>query len=126
MTTCRPSNNHLCWRLEPCTGILLLSWSLLLVGCSKPDVRYSDLRPATTATVHDDLVVVHLGSDLNNSACWTIPKARREGQTIYLSGWRTLQQQSHEFAVHLPASRLAVTVIWVDPDGNHVTVPFTK
>ncbi len=108
------------------TIILLLSFSVFLTGCSKPDVKYSDLRPATTATVSGDTVTIHLGSDLTASACWTIPKARVDGQTVYVVGYRTLREQSREFVVRLPASSQSVTVVWVDPDGSRVTVPITK
>jgi len=108
--------------------ILLLSVSVFLAGCSKPDVKYSDLRPATTATVSGDTVTIHLGSDLTASACWTIPKAKIEGQTVYVVGYRTMREQSREFAVQLPATVTPqmVSVVWIDPDGSHVTVPITK
>ena len=108
------------------TAILLLSLSGLLTGCAKPDVKYSDLRPPTTATVAGDTVTLHLGSDLADSACWTIPKARVEGQTIFVTGYRTLREQSREFMVRLPAGAQPATVIWVDPDGSRVAVPITK
>jgi hypothetical protein len=108
------------------TAIFLLSLSVFLTGCAKPNVKYSDLRPATTAMVSGDTVTIHLGSDLTASACWTIPKARVEGQTVYLVGYRTLREQSREFVVRLSASSHSVTVVWVDPDGSHVTVPITK
>ena len=110
------------------TAILLLSLSPFLTGCSKPDVKYSDLSPATTATVSGDTVTVHLGSDLTASACWTRPTARVDGQTVYVVGYRTLQKQSREFVVRLPASASSqpVTVVWVDPDGSRVPVPTKK
>lgn len=108
------------------TDILLLSFSVFLTGCSKPDVKYSDLRPATTATVSGDAVTIHLGSDLTASPCWTIPKARVDGQTVDVVGYRTLREQSREFVVRFPASSQSVTVVWIDPDGSHVTVPIMK
>jgi len=108
------------------TTILLLSFSVFLAGCSNPDVKYSDLSPATTATVSGDTVTIHLGSDLTASACWTIPKARVEGQTVYVVGYRTLREQSREFVVRLPASSQSVMVVWLDPDGSRVTVPITN
>ncbi len=108
--------------------ILLLSLSLFAAGCSKPDVKYSDLSPATTATVSGDTVTIHLGSDLTASACWTKPKARVEGQTVYVVGYRTLSEQSREFVVRLPASAnsQSVAVVWVDPDGSRVPIPTKK
>jgi len=108
--------------------ILLLSLSLFVAGCSKPDVKYSDLSPATTATISGDTVTIHLGSDLTASACWTKPKARVEGQTVYVVGYRTLSEQSREFVVRLPASASSqsVTVVWVDPDGSRVPIPTKK
>ena len=109
-------------------AILLLAVGVLLTGCATPNVKYSDLRPPTTATVSGDTVTVHLGGDLTASACWTRPKARVEGQTVCIVGYRTLREQSRDFIVHLPASVSAqsVVVVWVDPDGSHVPVPITK
>lgn len=104
--------------------ILLLDLAALLPGCAKPDVKYSDLRPATTATIAGDTVTIHLGSDLFNSACWTRPSARVEGRTVYVVGYRTLRRQSREFAVRRPAAGAGpVTVVWVDPDGRRTPVP---
>ena len=108
--------------------ILLLSLNMFLTGCAKPDVKYPDLSPVTTATVSGDTVTIHLGSDLTASACWTRPKARVDGRTVYVVGYRTLKEQSREFAVHLPASASSqpVSVVWVDPDGSRVTVSIRK
>jgi len=99
-----------------------------LAGCATPDVKYSDLQPATTATVASNTVTIHLGSDLMNSACWTRPKARVEGVTVYVVGSRILREHSREFVVRLPAATNAqpVTVVWIDPDGKPVAVPITK
>jgi hypothetical protein len=104
---------------------LLLGLGLLVAGCSKPDVKYSDLSPATTATISSNTVTIHLGSDMTASACWTHPKARVEGQTVFVVGYRALREQSREFVVQLPASvsSQSVTVVWVDPDGSRVSVP---
>ena len=115
-------------RIKHFTTILLLSLTVFLAGCSKSDVKYSDLRPATTATISGSTVTVHLGSDMIASACWTIPKARVDGRTVYVVGYRTMREQSREFVVQLPASvsSQTVNVVWVDPDGSHVTVPITK
>jgi hypothetical protein len=109
-------------------AILLLSLSVFLAGCAKPDVKYSDLRPAPTATVSGDTVTIHLGSDLMASACWTRPKARVEGQTVYVVGYRTMREKAREFVVQLPASvsLQSVAVVWVDPDGSRITVPISK
>jgi len=108
--------------------ILLLSLSVFLTGCAKPDVKYSDLSPATTATVSGDTVTIHLGSNLMASACWTRPKVRVDGQTVYVAGYRTVKERSREFVVHLPASAVSqsVSVVWIDPDGSRVTVPIKK
>jgi len=108
------------------TTTLLLSFTVLLSGCSKPDVKYSDLSPATTAKVSGDTIIIHLGSDLTASACWTIPKARVDGHTVYVVGYRTLREQSCKFEVQLPSGLQLVTVAWIDPDGSQVTVPITK
>jgi hypothetical protein len=110
------------------TAILFLSLSVLLSGCANPDVKYSDLRPASTATISGNTVTLHLGSNLNASACWTRPKAKIEGQTIYVVGYSTLREQNREFAIRLPASVSAqpVAVVWINPDGSRVSVPNTK
>jgi hypothetical protein len=109
-------------------AILILTVSVLLTGCATPDVKYSDLRPPTTATVSGDAITVHIGSDLTNSACFTRPQARVKGQTVFIVGYRTLRKQSRDFVVRLPASvsSHAVAVVWVDPDGSRVPVPITK
>jgi hypothetical protein len=108
--------------------ILVVTASVLLGGCATPNVKYSDLRPPTTASASGDTVTVHVGSDLMNSACFTRPKARVEGQTVFIVGSRTLREQSREFAVRLPASvsSESVSVVWVDPDGSRVPVPIKK
>jgi hypothetical protein len=109
-------------------AILLLTACVFLTACSKPDVKYSDLSPATTATISGDTVTIHLGSDLTASACWTRPKARVDGRTVYIVGYRTMREQSREFVVQIPAAAGSqpVTVVWVDPDGSTVPVPITK
>lgn len=109
-------------------AIFFLLLTLLLTGCVTPDVKYADLLPATTATVAGDTVTVHLGSDLKASACWTHPKARVEGGTVYVVGYRTMREHSREFVVQLPASSssMKVSVVWVDPDGSRVAIPITK
>ena len=106
----------------------IFSISVVLTGCATPNVKYSDLRPPTTATASGDTITVHVGSDLMNSACFTRTKARAERQTVYIVGYRTLREQSREFVVRLPASVNAqsVAVLWVDPDGSHVSVPIVK
>jgi hypothetical protein len=106
----------------------LLTLSVLLPGCTTSNVKYSDLRPPSTATISGDTVTVHLGSDLTNSACWTRVRTKVEGNTIYVFGARTLREQSRQFVVRLPASAPAQTiaVIWVDPDGRHISIPVTR
>ena len=115
-------------RMNRFATIMLLSSSVFLGGCAKPDVKYSDLRPATTATISGRTVTIHLGSDMLASACWTRPKAKVEGQTVYVVGYRTMQEQSREFLVQLPASASpqSLSVVWIDPDRSHVTVPIMK
>jgi hypothetical protein len=107
----------------------LLINSVFLVSCgAASDVKYADLRPATTATISRDTVMIHIGSDLTNSACFTRPKARIDGHTVFISGYRTLRKQNRDFPVRLPpsASSPPVAVVWVDPDGRHVSVPTAK
>ena len=108
--------------------IPLLMLALFLTGCAKSDVKYSDLRPATSATVSDGVVTVHVGSDLTASACWTRVKSSVEGSRIYLVGYRTMREQSREVPIRLPGSTKAdsVEVVWVDPDGTQVRVPTSK
>ena len=108
---------------------LLLINAVFLISCgAAPDVKYSDLHPPAKATISGDTLVVHIGSDLANSACFTMPKARVEGHTVFISGYRTLRKQSRDFSVRLPASTSSqpVAVIWIDPDGKHISVPIAK
>jgi hypothetical protein len=106
----------------------LVAITVLLAGCATPDVKYSDLQPPTTATLAGDTVTVHLGSDLMNSACWTKPKVRVEGNAVYIAGYRTLRERSREFVVRLPASTnfRPVSVCWINPDGTRVAVPIKQ
>jgi hypothetical protein len=109
--------------------ILLLGLILSLTGCSTtPDIKYSDLQPATTATISGSTVIIHLGGDKLASACWTRPKVKVKGQTVYVLGYLSFRAQNKEFIVHLPqlANTQEVSVVWVDPDGSHVTVPIIK
>ena len=123
-----PEERYAAWGVNRIAVLCVLAMSLLLLGCANPDVRYSDLKPATTATVAGETVTVHLGSDLTASACWTSPKARVEGGTVYIVGYRTLREQKREFAVRLSATARSqpVSVIWVDPDGSKVAIPITN
>ena len=101
---------------------------LILAGCAKPDAKYSDLRPPTHATISGNKVTIHIGSDLANSAFYARPKARVDGQTVYVVGYHTMSEQSREFVVRLPASvgTQTVSVVWIDPDGSQIPVPVTK
>jgi hypothetical protein len=119
---CRLWNRRAC--VNRLATILLLSVSVLLTGCAKPDVKYSDLSPAPTATVSGDTLTIHLGADITASACWTRVKTRVEGQTIYVVGYRTIRERSREFEVRVPrsASPQSVSVIWADPDGSRIPV----
>jgi hypothetical protein len=108
--------------------VLPLALSLLFAGCASPDVRYADLHPPTTATGSGDTITIHVGSDLVNSACYTQPKARVKGHTVYVVGYRSLREQGREYVIRLPGSvsSESVSVIWVDPDGTRHPIPPTK
>ena len=110
------------------TAIFILALSVFLTGCHKPEVKFADIRPAPTATVAGNTVTIHLGTDMLTSADWVHPRVRIEGQTVYVFGYLTLHEQSLEYVVRLPASvsSQSVSVVWIDPDGGHVTVPITK
>ncbi len=115
-------------RMNRIAGVLLLGLTVVLAGCATPDVKYSELQPPTTATVAGDTVTVHLGSDMIASACWTKPKAKVEGSTVYIVGYRALGERSREFVLRLPpsAGSQPVSVVWVNPDGSRVPVPLRK
>jgi hypothetical protein len=102
----------------------MLSLSVCLGACARPDVRYADLSPATTGTLSAHGLTLYPGSDLKASASYTRLKARVEGQTVYVAGYRTLRQQRRIFSVPLPASTnsRSLEVLWVDPDGSRVPV----
>src|ERR1044071_5859418 len=53
-------------RMKQIAVAFLLMLTVLLVGCGAPNVKYSDLRPATTATVSGDSVTVQLGGDVRS------------------------------------------------------------
>jgi hypothetical protein len=108
--------------------ILTLVLGLVLTGCHKPEVNFTDMRPTPTATVSGGTVAVHLGGDYLNSATYVHPKARVEGQTVYIFGYRSLKKQDRECIVQLPASvsAQAVAVFWINPDGSRITVPITR
>lgn len=99
--------------------------ALALTGCVNPEAKYSDLYPPPTATIADGKITIHIGGDRVNSALYTLPKAKIEGQTVYVFGGHTMVGQSREFVVWLPASvnTQSVSVIWIDPDGSHIPVP---
>ena len=109
-------------------GLLLVCLSLLFSGCRTPDIKYSWLKPATTATVSDRTVTLHIGSDMMNTACWTRPKVRVDASTIYVAGYMTIFEQNREVVVRLPAKAASqpVSVFWVDPHGTRVPVPISK
>jgi len=115
-------------RMNRTAAVLLLTFTVSLSGCATPDVKYSDLQPATTATVAGNTVTIHLGSDLMNSASNPRPKAQVKGATVYVVAYRSLREQSRELVVRLPAppSGKPISVVWVDPDGRRVAVPLTK
>ena len=108
--------------------ILVLTFSVLLNGCATPNTKYSELRPPSTAAISGEMITLHVGSDVMNSACFTKLKVRVEGQTVLIVGYRTLREQSREFKIRLPVSVIpqSVLVVWVDPDGSRIQVPITK
>jgi hypothetical protein len=138
------------------TFIFVLSLSVFLTACSKSikptspeapptkaeaggfgfdgtaarpqDVKYSDLSPASTATVSNDTVIIHLGSDTNRFGLRTQTANKVEGETVYIEGWGVIPPQLDQVEVKLPApvNPASVAVIWVDPDGSQVTVPLAK
>ena len=50
------------------------------------------------------------------------------GQTVYVSGYRTLREQSRELVIRLRASENSqpVAVVWVNPDDSFIPIPITK
>jgi len=110
------------------TAVLILCFSPIWSSCARPDVKYSNLIPRTTATVASDKVTIHLGSNVYASACWTRTKTRIEDGTVYVVGYNTMAERSREFVVQLPKaiSSKGVAVVWIDPDGRHVPIPITK
>ena len=108
--------------------ILLLSYCVVLTGCHKPEVKFTDMRPTPTATITNGAVTVHLGGDILTSAYWVHPKAKIVGQIVYVFGYRTLSEQSREFVVKLPATTgsQSFDIIWLNPDGSQVPIPIQK
>lgn len=108
--------------------ILILVVSVLLTGCRKPEVKFTDMRPTPTATASDSTVTVHLGGAYLTSAYWVHAKSKIKDHTIYVYGYYTLSEMSHEYVVKLPASLRSqpVSVIWLNPDGSQIPIPWTK
>lgn len=110
-------------------AIQFLIISLFLVGCQGPQVAFRDMDPKPTASVSDHTLTVHLGiiTNIPVSEVWIGHKAKIVDHTVSVTGYQSFyHEQSSEFAVRLPAGLQSVTVVWVDPDGSHVTVPITK
>jgi len=107
---------------------LCLVASVFLAGCHKPEVKFTDMRPTPTATVSDSTVTVHLGEAYLTSAYWVHAKSKIKDHTIYVYGYYTLSEISHEYVVKLPASLLSqtVSVVWLDPAGSQVPIPSAK
>ena len=127
----RPAGHARRWpdyEMRSGSAALLLSMTLATTGCAKPDVRHSELEPAPTATLVGSTLTIHLGYDKRASACWTRLRARTEGQTVYLVGYRTTREHRRDSVVQLPASTAsqAVSVVWIDPDGTRVPVPIAR
>jgi hypothetical protein len=106
--------------------ILILVASVFLAGCRKPEVKFTDMRP--TATVSSNAVTVHLGAAYLTSAYWVHAKSKIRDQTVYVYGYYTLKEMSHEYVIKLPASvsTQTVSVVWLNPDGSTLPIPFTK
>ena len=108
--------------------ILILVASVFLTGCHKPEVKFTDMRPTPTATISTNSVTVHLGGAWLTSAYWVHPKSKIKEQTVYVYGYYTLKEMSHEYVIKLPSlvSTQTVSVVWLNPDGSTVPIPFTK
>jgi len=108
--------------------ILILAVGVFLVGCDKPEVKFTDMRPPPTATLSSNVVMVHLGGAWLTSAYWVHPKSKIRDQTVYVYGYYTLKEMSHKYVIRLPASvsTQTVSVVWLNPDGSKVPIPFTK
>ena len=102
-----------------------LAICLAFASCNSSRVRYDDLSPATHATITHDTATIHLGSNLTASACWTHAKSRLEGNALAIWGYRTLHQTSQSFVIKLPpaVNPRSVSIIWINPDGDRVTIP---
>jgi hypothetical protein len=108
--------------------IMILSMMILLAGCDRSDVKYTDLTPGTMASVSGENMIIHLGSYRKASDRWTSIKTKIDGQKIYVYGYLTAQKQGSEFILKLPASvnPESVSVVWINPDGTHVTIRINR
>ncbi len=89
------------------------------------------MDPKPTASVSGEKLTVHLGviTNIPSSNVWIGHKAKVAGHTVSITGFQSFnREQNREFAVTLPLSVNPQTllVIWIDPDGSHVTVPITR
>jgi hypothetical protein len=112
-------------------AIQFLIIGTFLAGCRGPQVAFHDMDSKPTASITGDILTVHLGviTNIPVSEVWIGHKAKVVGHTVSIIGFQSFDyEQNREFAVQLPTpvSSQSVSVVWVDPNGSHVTVPITK
>ncbi len=127
----RPEIVKLTPHMKRSIAIQFLIIGTFLAGCRGPQVAFRDMDPKPTASVTGDILTVHLGviTNIPVSEVWIGHKAKVIGHTVSIIGFQSFNyEQSREFAVQLPTpvSSQSVSVVWLEPDGSHVTVPITK
>jgi hypothetical protein len=105
--------------------ILLVSLAAAMAGCRGPGVKLTEMDPPPIATVTDHTVTIKFGVDLLFPKTQVHTKARIQGETLYLWGYRTSRVQNSKCAIHLPASvnPQSISVVWIDPDGRQLRTP---
>jgi len=111
-------------------NILILAVCAGVTGCHKAGVRFTELHTAPIATMTNDLVTVHFQGFYLGGENWAEMKSRMEGTTLCVSGYQTSTEPEidRDYSVRLPAALNAqsLNVVWVNPDGSRVPIPFAK
>jgi hypothetical protein len=111
-------------------NILIMALCVSATGCHKAGVQFTELHTAPIATLTNDLVTVHFQGFYLGGENWAKMTSRMEGSTLCVSGYQTSSEpeMDHDYSVRLPAavSPQSLNVVWVNPDGSRVPIPFAK
>ncbi len=96
---------------------ILIIFTLLLVGCPKPEVNYNEIFTQPSARIIQSELVLKGGSSKTASACYVKPHAKFEKDTIYVFGTLSLSNDI-ETKINLPNTNIAWKIYWLNKDGS--------